>query len=160
MRIDHPRTGIKSGIGNPRHPHFAVVVRNIFDQPLDRVPGIATLIDFAGFATIPQLWPHFHEFPLGHPSPPNVLIDKNVARFGELLRRPQIFPILVHPIRFHTIRGSSHHHWIGFCCLFWHINRCKESNPITHRDAILVFGVVRFDELETLSVNTLREPQK
>ena len=88
MRIDHAGRRIKSRIGDPPHADFAVVVRDILDQPVDRVVGIGRFIDIPGPFLVGIVRSHVDELAFGHHRAPHILIGKNEAFFGQFIRWP------------------------------------------------------------------------
>src|SRR5262249_51657033 len=79
MSIDHPDSGVKPHVRDPPQADLATRAGYIFDQPFDRIPGIATFIDVARAFLVWYLRTHILELTLGHPSATHVLVGKDVA---------------------------------------------------------------------------------
>lgn len=44
MRIEHPHHRRAAFIRNAEHPDAAIVVRDVFEKPFNRIPGVGTLV--------------------------------------------------------------------------------------------------------------------
>ena len=79
MRINDCLGRVVSGIGNAPHSDPAIVVRNVFDEPVDRVVGVRALIDVCRSRLLGLEWSHPFEIALRHESSTHILINKDVA---------------------------------------------------------------------------------
>ena len=157
MSIDHSGTGVKTGIRNPHHPDFTVVIGNILDQPFDGIPGIRAFIEIRRILFFGEMRPHVDKIAFRHPSAANVLIDEDVARFSKQRRWAQVLTILVNPVWFNAVGGTGQHHWIGLRRILRHVHGGKQPFAITHRNSIFVLRIVGFHMLKTLSGSCRRE---
>ncbi len=78
MRIDHAHGDQIAGIGNSVHANPAIVVCDVFDQPVDRVVGVCAFVHFFGISRIGRGMQHL-KFASGAVAPTNILKNKNVA---------------------------------------------------------------------------------
>ena len=65
-------------------PSASVVVRDVFDQPVDGVVGVSSLVDRVRLGAIPRS-PGHHELAFGIVPPANVLEDENKPLVSKLL---------------------------------------------------------------------------
>ena len=76
MRINHAHRRVKTRIRNTEHAYFAVIVRNIFDEPIDRIVGICAFVDIL-CSFLGVVWPHVDIFAFGPVAATNVLRYQN-----------------------------------------------------------------------------------
>jgi len=103
MRIDHSNRCVKAGIRNADQPRAPVVVRHVLDQPVNRVPGVGRLVR-AGRA--PDVGHVVHELALGLELPARILVDEDVALFGELAGGTEDGAIVVGAVRGDAVRRA------------------------------------------------------
>ena len=78
MRVEQRHRREPSAIRNPHHARPSIVVRHIFHQPINRVVGVAGLIDRLRIGFIPRVALH-HKCPLRSKPPANILKHENVT---------------------------------------------------------------------------------
>ena len=76
VRVDHAHRGVETGIGNAEHPDISIVVRNVFDQPINRVPGVGVFVRVLR-ALIRVERTHVDVFALRTKAPAHVLRDED-----------------------------------------------------------------------------------
>src|SRR5712691_4990765 len=86
MRIDYCHYHQPAGIRGPKHSDTAVVVRDIFDHPIDRVVSVSAFVDHRGIAG-PARWTLHHELPFGLELAPNVLESEDESFLNQFLQR-------------------------------------------------------------------------
>ena len=78
MRIEHRDDGEPTRVRHAHHPDAPVVVRDVLDEPLDRVVRVGALVDRLRILLVAHLAEH-HELPFGLVSPADVLVHEDVA---------------------------------------------------------------------------------
>src|ERR1700732_2708897 len=78
MRIDHSHGDEKTVVGDSVEAYAAVIVRNIFYQPVDRVVGVRAFVDSLGVALLMQRAKH-DELTFGAIAAANILKRKDIA---------------------------------------------------------------------------------
>ena len=74
MAVDHAHRRVKAGIRDAKHAYFAVIVRHVFHQPVDGVPGVGAFVKILGaFVRIERT--HMHVSALGTVTPAHILRD-------------------------------------------------------------------------------------
>ena len=106
MRVDHAGRGIEPRIRDPEHADSAIVPGNVLQQPLDRVVGVAALVDVGRLPFVGNVRRDLFELPFRQEPPADVLIDKDVPGFDEVLARSQRCRELVDAVRCHGIRRA------------------------------------------------------
>src|ERR1044072_6193472 len=94
--------GVESGIRYSPNTDTPVVVGNVFDQPINRVVGVAGLVDLISFL-VRNVWAHVLVHALAHVAPAHVLVNEDVAFAREQFIRTQRRLVIVHAIRPDTI---------------------------------------------------------
>src|SRR5262245_16454145 len=83
--LDDAHRCVKARIGNAPHANPTIVIGYVFEQPLDRIMGVAAFVDFARLL----VWNEravVDKLPLRHPPAAHVLVDKDVALARHCLR--------------------------------------------------------------------------
>ena len=78
MRVDHSHGDEKAVIGNAVEADAAVVVRDIFHEPVDGVVGVRAFVHTLGIARVMQRAKH-DELPFGAVAPANILKREDVT---------------------------------------------------------------------------------
>ena len=87
MRMQQRKRGRKTVVGDAHHADFSVVVRDVFDQPIDGIVGVSR---FVGGFRVSEIDPGCKiEFAFGAESPAEILDHINVAVLFELDQRPR-----------------------------------------------------------------------
>src|SRR5215813_2277865 len=143
MSVRHSRRHVESGIGNSVKPGLAVVVRNVFHQPLDGVVGVGALVDVPG-AFFVLVRRHFDERSLALVAAAHVLIDKDEPVLHKAWRRPETLRIVVCSVWGDAIGSPLDQEWKGLCrrSIVGYIDRCEQLRAVAHSNPIFVFCVV------------------
>ncbi len=86
VRIEQRHQRQKAVVGDPDRADPAVRLGDVFDEPVDRVPGVGRMIDVAGVERAAQR-PVDHVVPLGPVLAAHVLEDPDVAVLDDDVRR-------------------------------------------------------------------------
>ena len=113
MRVDHAGGSEKSGIGDAPDAGFAVVVGNIFQEPVDGVVEVAAVVDVGGGFFDVDVRAHFDEFAFGHEAAANVLHNENVAGFVKVRRRAELGAILIDAVGRDAVRSAADEEGMG-----------------------------------------------
>ena len=144
VRIDDARRGKESGIRDSPDAGIAVIVRNVLEQPVDRVVEIAAVVHILlGFLVV-DVRPHLDERSLRHITPSDILKDENVSRFIEFGGRPKLRSVKVDAVGADAVRSAIDQKWIRARSVLRNIHRGEEVNAVPHRDPVFVLGVVLF----------------
>ena len=81
MRLQHTHDREPPAVGDAEHADAAVIVGNVFEQPVDRVVGVGPFINRLGIATIPRR-PVHDELSLRLVAAADVLEDEDVPFLG------------------------------------------------------------------------------
>ena len=82
MRFDEGHHAGPTAVRDAKNPHFAIVVGDVFQQPIDGVVSVGTFINAVGDFRVARHAQHF-KLAFGKITPPNVLVDKNETFFGQ-----------------------------------------------------------------------------
>lgn len=151
MSIDEPRGSVKTRIGDPPHAHAAVVIGNIFDQPVDGVPGIGGLVEILGPGLHHLVRTHVLILSLGHPTAAHVLINEDVAFLFEQEGRAHGVAIAIAAVRDHAVGCARKQDGIRLGEILGHIDGREKPDAVTHADGALILGVVGSSVFEVLS---------
>ena len=77
VRIEERHHRRPAVVRNPMHAHPAIVVRQVFDQPIDRVVGVGRFVDTRGITGCPSR-PNHRERAFGAVLPPNILANDQI----------------------------------------------------------------------------------
>src|SRR2546428_2532653 len=126
------------------------MARNVFHQPLDRVVGVGAFVNVLRAAFDRVMRPHVLKFAFRHPAPSDVLVDDNVTLFGKQGRGTNVLTVPVYAVGRHTVGCAAQENRVGNGTVLGNVNGSEESNPIPHRDGVLVLGVVLLDTFQSL----------
>src|SRR5581483_1326565 len=142
MRINDAGRCEESGIRNPPDSGFAVVVGNVFQQPVNAVIGVTAVVDvFVGFLLV-DVRPHLGEGSFRHVSATHVLKHKDVAGFVELKRGTKLLTVLIDTIGGDAVRSAVEEKWIRTGAVFGNVDSSEQMNPVAHGNAVFVFRVM------------------
>src|SRR5215470_11213347 len=143
MSVRHSCRHVESGIGNSVKPGRAVVVRNVFHQPLDGVVGVGALVYVLG-ALFVLVRRHFDERSVALIAAAHVLIDKDEPVLHEAWRRPETLRIVVRAVRGDAIGSPLDQEWkgLGRRSILGYIDRREQLRAVAHNNPIFVFCVV------------------
>src|ERR1051325_3336148 len=134
MRIRHSGRDIKSWIGDPVNTGFAVIVGNIFQQPINGVVGVRALVHILGTFFCVFVRRHFDKSTVALKSPTHILINKNETIGYKARSRSEVLRIIVCSIGSNAVRRTFDEKGIRFC---WRstlrdINRGEKLRAIPH----------------------------
>src|SRR5215831_16306610 len=143
MRVRHSCRHVESGIGNSVKPGLAVVVRNVFHQPLDSVVGVRALVDVLG-ALLLLVRRHFDKRSVALVAAAHVLIDKDEPVLHKAWCRSETLRIVVCTIRGDAIGSPLDQERKGLCwrSILGYIDRREQLRAVAHSNPIIVFCVV------------------
>ena len=142
----------------PHDADVAVVVRHVLDEPVDRVVGVAGLVDV--FALLRRIvGADVDELPLGHVTAAHVLKDEDVARLVVERRLAEPGPVLVFAIRSHAVGRARHQHRVFLRLIFRDVDGGEELDAVAHRDLVFVLRVMslRLGDLSRVDRRPLAE---
>ena len=135
-------SGIKTGIGNAEYAYVAVVVGHVFQQPIDRIIGVAGFINFGSFF-VGVKWANVHILSLTHPTAAYILGHHDVA-FPKV-----VFQIAVpnrgkrlFSIRCTRIGRAGQQDGMFLALVFGHVDGGEQLNAVPHRNRHFFFRVV------------------
>ena len=114
MRVRHPGRRIKSRIRNPVNSGLAIVVGNVFQEPVDRIVRVGALVDVLRPLFYFLMRRHFDELAFALKTAANVLVNKNEAVRNEASRRAKMFWIIIRPVWADAVRRAFNQKWILF----------------------------------------------
>ena len=155
--IDHPGRRVEARIGDPPHADPAVVVGHVLDQPIDRVVGVRALVDVGGLLLAVAMRPHVLELALRHPSAADVLVGDDIAVAAEGRRWADVRLVGVLAIRLDPVRRAQQHHRIPMPLLLGDVDRREQPDPVAHRDAVFILGVMSLDIIDPLRGDGTRQ---
>ena len=160
VRVNQAHGGVKAGIRNAPHADPAVVVGNVFDQPLDGVPGVRAFVEIfrAGLRRLVRA--HVVELAFGHPAAADVLVDKDVALLLEDKRGADGVAVAIAAVGTYVVGGADEHEGIALGGIFRDVHGGVETDTVAHGDVVLVFGVVGLCVFEILRVKGCGEGGK
>ena len=129
---------------------LAVVVGDVLEQPVDRVVGVAALVDvLRPLGRVVR--PHVDERPLRHPAAANVLVDEDVPFLAEQRRRAKVAGILIVAVGPDAGLRAGQQDRVLAARVLRGVDRGEEADAVAHGDLVLGLGVVRLDVLDALS---------
>src|SRR5437764_13220592 len=105
MTVDAGHRSVEAGIRNAVNADSAVVIRDLLDQPINRVVGVAGLVDLVPFL-VWDVGPHVFILAFAHVTAAHVLVNKDVALAREQLIRSQRRLVLVRAVWTNAVRRS------------------------------------------------------
>ena len=128
------RRRVETRIRHAQDSDPAVVVRDVLDQPLDRVPRIAAFVDVLGPLFVRIVWAHIHELALAHVAAADVLEGQYVARVDEVGVHPhgEVEPVLSAGLN--VVRGAPQQDRIRLRRVLRDVERGEQTHPVPHRD--------------------------
>src|SRR5439155_5977648 len=84
MRVQERHRGEPAAVRDAQNSHAAIMIRNIFQQPVDAVVNVCALIDGVGITPAARI-PEHHEVAFGPVASANVLENEDVSLRNELL---------------------------------------------------------------------------
>ncbi len=92
VRVDHSRGREEAGRRDAPGADATVVVRDVLDQPVDRVVGVGAFVDVLCAVLDVDVRRHVLEVALRHEAPARVLVDEDEAVVAEPLRWVRVAP--------------------------------------------------------------------
>src|SRR5690348_7974625 len=138
-----------AAIGNAPDSDAAAVVRDVLDEPIDRVIGVGALVGRYR-ARHASPWCHVDEVATGHESSPNVLIGEDEPFISEARRRSEGAWKGRWPVGTDAVGGPRNHYGIVARGVARHVHSREELGPITHRDSHFRLRITSFDRLGLL----------
>lgn len=160
VSIDHAGGDIEARVGNAPGADAAIVVGQILDEPFNGVVGIGGFIDILGGGLGCAVRCHVDELPFAHVLAANVLIDDDVAVFGQRGRRADVGLVLVGAIRGDAVGRAVEKDGVLLRLILRDVDAGEEALAIAHGYAVLVLGVVRLYILKALGSQEHREAQR
>jgi hypothetical protein len=136
---------MEAGIGDSPYAHLAVVVGNLLEQEVDGVMGIGGVVHILGRFLVVDVRMHLDKVALAHPAAAHVLIDKDVTALFELLRRAEVFWILIFAVGADVIGSAVHEERVWASGVLGDIDGREEALAVAHGNTELVLGVVGAD---------------
>ena len=119
--------------------------RNVFQEPLNGVIGIAALVNVGLAAFRRAVRRHFHKLAFRHEPPANVLIDEDVAGLHEMLAGAKRRRVFVHAVRSNRVGRPLDEQRVFARRILRNVDRRKELHSVPHRDHLLLLRVVQAD---------------
>ena len=142
MRMDDAGGDVEAGLGDADHSGAPVVVRDVLQQPVDRVVGVRALVDL--FWPLGRIeGPHLLEFPFRHVAAARVLVDEDEAVLLKVLGWSERARILVDAVGRDAVRRAGNQERILLGGVFRHIHGGEEPGPVTHGDHVFILRVSR-----------------
>ena len=132
MGLEHAHHGEPAAVGNAQQTDAAVVVRNVFDEPVDAVVGVRAFIDGLGIVRVAN-WPLHDEFAFRAVAAANVLKDEDVA-FRNHFRVAAEFAAVALLVVAQAIRRALKDHGQRLRGGFWRINFRVQLQAVARRD--------------------------
>ena len=144
VRVGQRGRGIKTRVGDPPEPDAAIVVLNILQQPVDRVPGVRTFIClvFRLFAFYAR--GHLLELAFAHITAPYILVNEYIFLMQQHPVGPQGGPVDTVPVGPGGVRGALHQERVGMAHILRDINDRIQSLAIPHGYVYFFFKEVVF----------------
>ena len=142
VRVDHARRRVKARIGNAHHADFAVVVRHLLHQPIDRVVGIGALINVPRPGLHLLVWTHVDKFAFRTVAPAHVLQHEDELLLRVMLERPSGIEVTVFTVGFQTVRRARQQDRPRLRFVLRRIDGSEKPHAVAHRDFVFEFGVV------------------
>ena len=125
--------GVEPRIGTPGESHPAVVVRDVPDQPVDRVVAVGRLVGLTAAGG-----PDMLEVALAHIAPPDILHDDDIAAVDVAAQIAFLKPLreasgTIGPAAVRRTKNDDG----GFAGRLGRIDRRVEGYAVTHCDAVL-----------------------
>src|SRR5262245_21686370 len=103
MRVDDSLRGVMAGEGDPPHAYATVVVRNILQQPVNRVEAIRALVNISRSGLLWFVRCHPLEFTFGQETPADILIYKDVLFIHKGRTGSEGISVCIRPLRRNAI---------------------------------------------------------
>ncbi len=145
VRIDDRGCGVEAGVRNSPDADLAIVAGHVFQEPVDRVGHVGTLVGIGG-AGVVKMRAHVDELALGLVATANVLEHKNVSGFIEGLGWAELTAIRTFPIGKCAEWGAHDQEWMGLGGVFGRVHLGKQRDSVAHGDADFALGIVCPDE--------------
>ena len=148
VRVDHPHHRLPAGVGDPPLSHASVVVVDVREQPLDRVPVVRDLVGIGGAAGFRGRRADDLELALRPELSAHILEGEDVPGAVELPRRPERVPVLAGFVGADGIGRAEEEDGILARAVPRFVDERVEFDPVPHRDHVLRFLVVLEQEIE------------
>ena len=145
--VDHPASGVETGVRDAEEADLAVVPRHLLQQPFDGIEGVAALIHFRRLGLGRLVRAHIDERTFGVHPPADVLIHEDVPRLQIERRGAEAIPVVVDPVWPDPVWGAVHQHRVGLLRVLRRIDDGEKLDAVPHRDLVLALRVVREDVL-------------
>ena len=152
VRVDGAGRGIEARVGDAPLADPAVVERNMAQQPLDAVEGVAALVDVLRPVLERLVRPHVYEFAFRHVAAAHVLKNEDEALFLVLGAGCEHGLVLVGTVGSHRIGGALQQHRIGPGRAGLHrgVDRGEQQLAVARRNPVLELAVVLADVVGAL----------
>src|ERR1041384_1963256 len=87
---------------------------------------------------------HLHEIAFRHIPAAHVLIQNDVSGLFKFIRWPNLLFVLIFTVRSNAVGRAVNQNRIGLRSILGNIDGSKKFLPVAHRNAVFVFGVMRF----------------
>ncbi len=141
VRLDDPFHDLVAGGRSADHADPAVVVRHVFEQPIDGVIGVAVLIDLPA-RLLRHVRPHHHKLAFGFVLPAHILLDENkplVFKLERMPRRPEVGAARLRT-GINPVRRAKEEEGQIFVLLSRRIDHGVELDPVAHGNHVFLRG--------------------
>ena len=142
VRIHQSIGGKKARIRNAPDADATVIVRNVFDQPVDRVVRVGAFVGVRGGGEVRLVGGNVDKGAFGKIAAANVLIDDDEPVPGENVGRAQALAVVVDTVGRHRIGRALHQDGVLLRVVLRDVDGGKELHAVAHGNAVIEFGVV------------------
>jgi hypothetical protein len=151
MTIDAGHRRVKPGIRDAVDADAAIVIRNILDQPIDRVVSVAGFVNLVSLF-VGDVWPHIFVFAFAHIAPAHVLIDEDIAFARKQIIGPKRIAKSVQAVRRDAVTRAVKHERILLLRVLRLVDRSEELHTVAHRNHHFALAVMAFDVIGQLAL--------
>ena len=135
MCVDHAGGGEEARRRDAPRADATVVVRDVLDQPVDRVVGVGAFVDVLGAVLDVDVRRHVLEVALRHEPPARVLVDEDETVVAEPRRGTEPGRVLVGAVGRDAVRRARHHDRIAAARVARRVDRREELHAVASADA-------------------------
>ena len=141
MAVDHAHGGVKARIRNAEQADFPVVAGNVFDQPIDRIPGVGAFVRFQAVLGGIE-GPHMDILTLRTVAPPDILGDQDKPVLGQAVEGRSQVGVIVRAVRLERVGRAGEENRPGLGDILGRQHPGEQAHPVPHRDAVFEFRVM------------------
>ena len=127
-----PDRSVEARIRDAPHSDSAVVVRHVFDQPINGVVGVGALVDVGWAAFLRLVRADIYELAFGHEPPAHILIDEDVTFLLKQGRRTYGILEGIFAVWPNTIGSTEKHYRIFLRGVSGRVDTGEELDSVTH----------------------------